>query len=178
MTKQKFYELTVIKTLKTARFDDRNPYYSIAKYLDKIEDLSFNQIMMKLELKGVVSIPKKENFKKWGISYLCQLFGFVVNSNDVIFQRLFFKFLKTHKSIYGNKSDRESFGNLCFDIYVDSITNNRDFSIELASFLLAEFQDSSWFKDFFKLVDALGTVNSNSYDTYLELKLKFRNEKK
>ena len=93
MTKQKFYELTVIKTLKTARFDDRNPYYSIAKYLDKIEDLSFNQIMMKLELKGVVSIPRKENFKKWGISYLCQLFGFVVNSNDVIFQRLFFKFL-------------------------------------------------------------------------------------
>ena len=62
MTKQKRYELTVIKTLKTARFHDRNPYYSIAKYLDKIEDLSFNQIMMKLELKGVVSIPRKENF--------------------------------------------------------------------------------------------------------------------
>ena len=50
-------------------------------------------------------------------------------------------------------------------------------SDELGSFLLTEFQDSSWFKDFFRLVDALGTFNSNSYDTYLELKLKFRNEK-
>jgi hypothetical protein len=177
MTKQKFYELVVIKTLVNARFDDRNPYYSIANYLDNIEDLSFNQIMMKLELKGVVSIPKKENFKKWGISYLCQLFGFVVHSEDAIFQNLFFKFLKTHKSIYGNKLNKENFGNLCFDVYVDSLTKDRDFSIELGSFLLTEFQDSSWFKDFFKLVDTFGTVNFNSYDTYLELKLKFQNEK-
>lgn len=177
MTKQKFYELVVIKTLEKAFFDDENPYHTIVKDFDTIDGLSFNQIMMKLEIKGITSIPKKENFKQWGISYLCQLLGFVVHSEDVIFQRIFFKFLETHKSIYGNKSNKENFGNLCYGVYVDSLTENRGLAIELGSFLLTEFQDSSWFKDFFKLVDTFGTVNIISNDTYLELKLKFRNEK-
>ena len=177
MTKQKFYELVVIKTLENAFFDNENPYHTIVKDFDTMDGLSFNQIMMKLEIKGITSVPRQENFKQWGISYLYQLLGFVAHSEDVIFQRLFFKFLKTHKSIYGNKSNKESFGNLCYDVYVDSIGENMSLSDELGSFLLTEFQDSSWFKDFFRLVDALGTFNSNSYDTYLELKLKFRNEK-
>jgi hypothetical protein len=177
MTKQKFYELVVIKTLENAYFDSKNPYHTLVKDFDTIDGLSFNQIMMKLEIKGITSIPRKENFKKWGISYLCQLLGFVVHIEDVKFQRLFFKFLKTHKSIYGNKSNKESFGNLCYGVYVDSLTENRCLSDELGSFLLTEFQDSSWFKDFFKLVNTFGTFNHNLNDTYLELKLKFQNEK-
>lgn len=170
MTKQKFYELCVRKTLENVIEEDKNLSDTVEK-LGNIYDMSINEIFIRCELLGLNDIPRKENFKKWGIGYLCQILGFVARLNDYKFTKEYFNFLKTHRSLFKNKGkDWDDFGELCYSVLVDNLTISRDFCCTLASFMVFEFKNSNWFDKFLKLSTTFCLFDSDAMDEHDRIK--------
>lgn len=167
--RQKFYEECVVRTIKRAASDSESPFYEIAKSFEFRDNITFPQIVMKANLKGTI-LPPKENFKRWGVGYLCQLVGFVEEENDLEFARKFFKFLKANKSLYKNPADKAKFGELLYGVYIDSILKDREFSCSLASFMIFVFRGEPWFEKFLTLCMTFVSLDTEATDEYYKIR--------
>ena len=170
MTRQKFYETCLLRTFQTAWGDPDNPFFKTIEKLNSIEGLSVKEILMRLQLLGVNDIPAKENFKGWGVGYLCQLLGFVNSENDCEFTDQFFSFLKTNSSLYKKPDDKKNFGDVCYYAFMENCTNNRSFAQKLASFMIFTFKGEKWFDDFLKVAYNLCLLDLDGMDEYQRIK--------
>ena len=170
MTRQKFYETCLLRTFQAAWDCSDNPLSKTIEKLDSIEGLSAKEILMKLQLLGVSNIPAKENFKKWGVRYLCQLLGFVNSENDCEFTGQFFSFLMSNKSLYKKPEDRKHFGDVCYYAFMENCTHNRSFAQSLASFMIFVFKEEEWFEDFLKVAYNLALLDLDGMDEYQRIK--------
>ena len=163
MTKQKFYEYLVVKTFELKTYEDDETLAEKLGRLGYHEGMTFNEIVMKWSLLGGNSIPKKENFKEWGIPYVCQLLGFVERVDNPELTREYFSFLRKNRKLYKN-DEWAKFGDLCWDVMFNNIMRNRSFAEEISSFILFEFKDADWFQDYFKTAYALSIFNIDAVD--------------
>lgn len=170
MTRQKFYETCLLRTFQTAWNDPDNPLFGQISKLDSIEGLTFKEILMKLQLLGVDNIPTKENFKEWGVGYLCQLLGFVNSEDDCEFTKQFFSFLRTNKGLYKKPEDRKHFGDVCYYAFMENCCKNRDFSHGLGTFMIFTFKGEKWFDDFLKVAYNLALLDMDGMDEYQRIK--------
>ena len=168
MTKQKFYEECVERTFMSANYDPDSPFFDDLKKVGYESGMSFSEILVKLDLAGCKTrFPKKEDFKKWGVDYLCQLLGFVRREGDYEFTKKFFVFLETHKSLVKTAEDRESFGEFCYSMFIETVVGkDRDFCQELSLYMIKNFMGAKWFGDFMKISYSLGLLNCEAIDEY------------
>ena len=172
LSRQKFYELCVVKTFQGAKFVEENPFHDELKKLgiSHPENLTFDELIMRRELIGLPPIPKKENFKEWGVGYLAQLLGFVEHSNDVEFMHKFFRFLRENKSLLENSDDMNKFGDLCLNVYTNKILDDRTFTTMLGSYMVMTFEKCVWYDEFIRTAFALATMDQEATTKYWEVK--------
>lgn len=167
MTRQKFYEICIKRTLVNAAYEEDHPLHDEVSCIEDIENSSLDEIMMRIKLAGGgYNIPRKENFKSWGVRYLAQLLGFVVSENDDEFTRQFFTFLKRNTTLYKKKEDRKQLGNVCFQAFVDVVVGYKELAMMLSEFMIFNFRDEDWFGDFLKCVHALGYLTLKAQEEY------------
>jgi len=169
MTRQKFYEYVIMKTFEFGFYEVDETLSEKFEKLGYHEGMSFKELVMKWSLLGENSIPSKENFKKWGIAYVCQLLGFVERSDDLELMREYFSFLRKNKKLY-KKEEWKKFGDLCWEVLIKNVTTKRTFAEEISSFILFEFKDSEWFKEYFKMAFALSLFNFDATDEAFRVK--------
>lgn len=168
---QKLYEDVVTRTVRRAVGDPENPLYEKFTTIENLDECSFTELRMKLELAGIMSIPAKADFKSWGVVYLCQLLGFVETENDCGLTLRFFKFMrKNFKKIVKDKKDFCEYGNLCYDVFCNNMLKNRTLASELASFMIFMFKDSEWFEKFLQVSYTFALLNNEATDEYYRIR--------
>lgn len=150
--------------------DDEILVHGEIESLGDVENMTFGQLIMKRALLGLDPIPEKENFKGWGVGYLCQLLGFVLRENDSEFTRQFFSFLKSNRSLFKKNSDKTEFGNICYYSFIENMTNNRDYCKQLASFMIFEFKDEEWFDQFLQLSSTFVLLDMDALEEYYRIR--------
>lgn len=178
MTRQKFYEECVLRTMRRAVVEDEGPFVADVRKLGDIINLGFNELMMKWNLAGLTPIPEKEDFKSWGVPYLAQLLKFVETEGDLEFTNEFFSFLKKNKSLYKTDKDHMDLGDICYYAFVDNINGDRDFCNALSSFIMDTFEGSEWFGKFLSLAEGFAFVEYDHTDRFFELRRKYRDKAK
>ena len=168
---QKLYEDVVTRTVRRAVEDPENPLYEKFTTIENLDECSFTELRMKLELAGIMSIPAKADFKSWGVAYLCQLLGFVETENDYGLTLRFFKFMrKNFKKIVKDKKDFREYGDLCYDVFCNNMLKERTLATELASFMIFMFKDAEWFVKFLQVSYTLALLNEEATDEYYRIR--------
>ena len=171
MTKQKFYELCVEKTLEYA--DPGGLYSELLTTLNYSEGMKFPEIKLKLSVCGIDTIPLKQDFEKWGIDFLIQLLGFASKIDDYDFTRKLFSFLEKHRKLWDVPGKKSEFGNAAYSVYVENLaSSSRDFASELAGFILKNFGEEKWYNKFMSLCWGFGIFNYESTDLFFETRNK------
>ena len=179
MTRQKFYEECVVRTLRRAKNTDGGPFATGVNKLSDIDELRFSELLMKWNIAGLTPhIPEKEDFKTWGVPYLAQLLKFVETEGDLEFTNEFFSFLKKNKSLYKTDKDRMDLGDVCYYAFVDNINRDRNFCNALSSFIMDTFEGREWFGKFLSLAEAFAFVEHDHTDRFFELRRKCRDKAK
>ena len=169
MTKQEFYEIALRKSFENAMEEDAE-FFSEVRRLGNIDDMSIDEILMRWNLLGH-SIPKKENFGKWGIGYVVQLLGFANRLKDHSFTVELFRFIRENASLYkSNRGEWSKFGDFCYSLFVESITEDREFCSNLGTLILREFDDRKWFGRFMSLCGAFSMITFDATGEYFEKK--------
>lgn len=154
MTKQKFYELVVLKTYQRhaldlnelQTLDQNNIDEDIIVEAQKIKAAfgkfpkTFNELKMKRAILGFdpALFPDKQPFDEFGFAYIAQLFGFVRECEDYEFQQVFFSLLHDCPTLIDWKDEKQA-GFVC-GLYIDTLTGD---SI-----------NGSWLEDLFHLIYA------------------------
>lgn len=136
MTKQKFYEMIVMETMRLARYDEKNPFYNIASVLGESDLESFSKMMIKLTLLGYGDrIPFKQPFDTLGFGYLAQIFGFVIHQENNEITEGFFSMLKK----YPKMIDWSDIGQVDFicGVITDSITQHPQYDFTFCNRLVS-----------------------------------------
>lgn len=168
---QKLYEDVVIRTVRRAVGDPENPLYEKFTAIENLDECTFTELRMKLELAGIMSIPAKADFKNWGIAYLSQLLGFIETENDYGLTLNFFKFLrKNFKKIAKDKKDFCEYGNLCYDVFCNNIFQDRTLATKLASFMIFMFKDAEWFEKFLQVAYSFAFLDNEAITEYYRIR--------
>lgn len=171
MTRQKFYELCVRKTLELAEVEEESPFHGFASVLGAdLREASFDELCMRAQLSGL-DLPNRQNFRKWGVRYLCQLLAFAHLIDDYGFTMELFRFLSSNRSLYsGKRDDLVTLGDACYDLLLDSIPGKFEFATELSSFIFEEFRDSGvdWIDDWESVAYAFGLLRSGLTKEWFE----------
>ena len=177
MTKQKFYEFCVEKSLEYA--DPDGPLSEILKILDYNKKMRFPEIKLKLSVCGVPeNFPLKENFESWGIGYLVQLLGFAASIDNGDFTRKLFSFLNDHRELWDIPGKKTEFGEAVYYAYYENLTDHsRDFASSLAGFILRNFGGEKWYDKFLSLCWGFGIIDSESTNLFFETRNKLRKNK-
>lgn len=169
MTKQAFYELALRKSFENALEEDEEFFTEVQK-LGSVDEMSIDEILMKWNLLGH-DIPKKQDFKKWGIMYIIQLLGFANRLKDSSFTVELFRFIQENASIYKtNKKEWSKFGDFCYSIFIDNVMQDREFCCNLGTLILREFENKRWFGKFMSLCRAFSMITFDATEEFFRKK--------
>ena len=171
MTLQALYESFVRLTLDDVKYSDdsQSPLVIIANKVSA--ETPFAEICVLSDLYGA-NIPHKQDFVKWGETYLIQVLYFLTNSAYVDNLKELFKAINKHKCL--QRLINIDFVNACFDIYFDMVVYNHDIARILSEFIIDYCQQYDRYKDFFSVANATGLFSTDkiSYLQFLATKPK------
>ena len=182
MTKQKFYELCILKTYQMRLGDAVEKEVDILENLGcDLESMTFSELKLKRAIAGFSEklFPEKQPFDKLGFRYLAQVLGFVRSVGDYDFTDSFFSMLKRCSKLidFGNEEQ----GEFLLSVYVDSIVGERSdhtFARQLGDFLLRNGQKTKtkWFPRLVSIAYSLGMTHDVGLFEIVELRRKFPDE--
>lgn len=170
MTKQKFYELSILKTYQTG-----NGGPQIAKESKALGEVkTFSELIMKRAMHGFDSslFPEVQPFDSLGFKYVAQTFLFVKTLNDDGFTNDFFAMLHSNPKLV-DFSDEEQ-DEFIYGSFIDNIMIDQSWARELGDFIMLHGTKSRHIADVIKLAYGLAMCTQRiSFDKLLWLREKF-----
>lgn len=179
ITKQKFYELCVLKTYQLCLGDEIKKEADVLESLGcDLEHMTFLELKLKRAIVGFNEklFPEKQSFDKLGFRYLAQVFGFVLSTRDCDFTDSFFSMLKRYPKLIDFSNEDQ--GEFLLSVYIDSVCGERSdhtFARRLGDFLLRNGQKakSKWFPRMVSIAYSLGITHEVGLFEIVELRKKF-----
>ena len=179
MSKQKFYELCVLKTYQLRLGDEIEKEADVLESFGcDLESMTFSELKLKRAIAGFNEklFPEKQPFDKLGFRYLAQVLGFVRSVGDYDFTDSFFSMLKRCPKLIDFSNEEQ--GEFLLSVYVDSVVGERSdhtFARQLGDFLLRNGQKSKtkWFPRLVSIAYSLGMTHDVGLLEIVELRRKF-----
>lgn len=148
MTKQKFYEMCIVKTYFEALDEPECPLNKEAEILrDKLtENLTFDELQLVRALAGFDpnTFPDKQPFDKLGAPYLLQVIAFVYSTEDAELTDGLFSMLQSNPKMVDFSNEKVA--EVLYGFFFDGICGSyykRDFSQRMGSFFL-KYGKAAW----------------------------------
>ena len=167
MTKQKFYEIAILKTYENYSEADKVIQSEAEKLLTAFGYIpkTFNELQLKRAILGLNKLfPDKHPFGSKKINYFKQVTSFVIHLQDDDFTKDYFELLKSNKKSLVKLDDEHEVGFLYTMFYETLCGEHRymNFCHKMADFILRNCKKTSWHEKCLSLAYALGTVDDVS----------------